>query len=112
MKKFLMVLGLLMIGAVPLAASAHTDVHVGFNVGVPVVSYGRPAYYDYDRVVVSRPYCPPHRVVYETYDDGDYYDYRPVAVYRERGWGPGRDRGWREHDHDSDEWREHGRWHR
>ncbi len=99
MKKLMAAVGVLLASALPLAASAHTDVRVGFNIGVPVVSYGRPAYYDYDRVVVSRPYCPPHRVVYETYNDGYYYDrYRPVVVYRERGW----DRGWREH----------GRWHR
>jgi hypothetical protein len=103
MKKILMMLGLLTLGAAPLAASAHTDVRVGFNIGVPVVSYARPVYYDYDRVVVSRPYYPPNRVVYETYDDGYYSGgYRPVVVYRERGW----DRGWRGHgrrrghDHD------------
>ena len=111
MKKLLVSVGLLLASAVPLAASAHTDVRVGFNIGAPVVSYGRPVYND--RVVVSRPYCPPRRVVYETYNDGYYYDsYRPVVVYRERSWGPGWDRGWREHDHDRGEWREHGRWHR
>lgn len=98
MKKILMMLGLLTLGAAPLAASAHTDVRVGFNIGAP-------AYYDYNRVVVSRPYCPPHRVVYETYDDSDYYDnYRPVTVYRERSWGPGWNRDWRERGHD----RRHG----
>ena len=105
MKKILMILGLLAASAAPLAASAHTDVRVGFNVGPPMVSYRVPAYYDYGNVVVTRPYCPPHRVVYESYYD-DEYD-RPGIVYRDRGWSRGR----RGHDHD--EWREHGRgrWH-
>lgn len=102
MKKILMMFGLLVTSAAPLSAFAHTDVRIGLNVGAPMVSYRVPAYYDYGNVVVTLPYCPPHRVVYESYYD----DYRPVIVYRDRGWS----RGW--HGHDRDEWRGHERGHR
>lgn len=100
MKKILMMLGLAAASAVPLAASAHTDVHLGLNVDVPVYSYRVPAYYDYG-AVIERPYCPPRAVVYESYYGRPYYraDYeRPVIVYRERGGSHG--------------WHDHGRWHR
>lgn len=102
MKKILMLLGLMTIGAAPLAASAHTDVRVGINLGAPTYSYRVPAYYDYGRVETVRDYCPPRRVVYDRYDDAWPYarvEYRePVIVYRDHG---------RRHG-----WREHGHWHR
>lgn len=102
MKNILMMLGLLAASTTPLLASAHTDVRVGFNVGPPMVSYRVPAYYDHGNVIVTRPYCPPRRVVYESY-----YSPRPVIVYRDRSGS----RGWHGRDHEG--WHEHGRgrWH-
>lgn len=111
MKKILMMLGLVTASAAPLAASAHTDVRIGLNVGVPIVSYRVPAYYDYG-TVVERPYCPPRPVVYESYYGQPYYrvNYeRPVIVYRDHD-------SYRDHDeHERHEWREereHSHWHR
>lgn len=104
MKKLLMLLGLATISAMPLAASAHTDVRIGVALGAPTYSYRVPAYYDHGRVV-QRPYCPPRRVVYESYHARPYshVNYgRPVIVYRN-------------HAGDSHHWRHErgeGHWHR
>ena len=108
MKKGLMLLGLVTASVVPLAASAHTDVRVGVNLGAPIVSYRVPAYNDYGTV----DYCPPRRVVYESYYEEPYYRVNyawPVIVYRDHD-------GYRDHDeHERHEWREergHGHWRR
>lgn len=98
MKKILLLLGLIATGPAPLAASAHTDVRVGIDLGAPRYAYRVPAYYDYGTVVTTRPYCPPHRVIYEDYDDYRPYtrvEYRdPVVIYR----APGHWHRWHEHD--------------
>lgn len=102
MKKLLLIAGLAIAAAVPMAASAHTDVSIGFNLGLPVYAYAEPVYQP--------------RVVYREYEPY-------TVVYRERGHGrwcpPGhrhayyrdydRGYGWgRRDDDDDDDYRGHG----
>jgi hypothetical protein len=101
MKKLLLGMGLLVIGALPLAASAHGGISVGIGLGLPI--YGGPAYYD-EPVVEDYGYYAPRRVYYSD----DYY--RPY--YGPRYYGGGRvnyrdyDRGdCHHHDYDYDDHR-------
>lgn len=90
-KQILMTAGLSLAGLLPLAASAHTDLSIGLNLGgyAPVYEAPPPVYY-----------APPPRVYYAppTY-------YGPTVVYTRPDWEEHR---WHEeHERREHEWREH-----
>jgi hypothetical protein len=94
MKKLLIGLGLITVAAMPLAASAHTDLSIGIGIGgyyappPPRVYYYEPEVVEYRHGPPAYYYSPPRRVygprvVYRDY----YYDRSPRYRHRHRHHG-------------------------
>lgn len=101
MNKLGLAAGLLLIGTLPLAASAHTSVSVG--IGIPIYAAPPPVYYEPE--VIDYEYYEAPRVYRPYYGYYGYYGtryYAPRVIYRDDD-GP---RRW--HHRDRDEWR--GEW--